>query len=59
MAAGVESRVPFTDHRIVALALRMSFSEHLSWKHAFAPFRIVSRKRHVEQDFSARCPHTF
>ncbi|MBB4423788.1 asparagine synthase (glutamine-hydrolyzing) [Bradyrhizobium sp. CIR48] len=41
MAAGVESRVPFTDHRIVALALRMSFSEHLRWKHAFAPFQAA------------------
>lgn len=41
MAAGVESRVPFTDHRIVALALRMPFSEHLRWKHAFAPFQAA------------------
>ncbi|TFV38446.1 asparagine synthase (glutamine-hydrolyzing) [Bradyrhizobium niftali] len=41
MAAGVESRVPFTDHRIVALALRMSFSEHLRWKHALAPFQAA------------------
>lgn len=41
MAAGVESRVPFTDHRIVALALRMSFSEHLRWRHAFAPFQAA------------------
>ncbi|WP_347710836.1 asparagine synthase (glutamine-hydrolyzing) [Bradyrhizobium sp. CB1650] len=41
LAAGVEARVPFTDHRIVALALRMSFSEHLRWKHAFAPFQAA------------------
>ncbi|MEZ2146726.1 asparagine synthase (glutamine-hydrolyzing) [Bradyrhizobium sp. DN5] len=41
MAAGVESRVPFTDHRIVALALRMSFSEHLRWKDPFAPVRAA------------------
>ncbi|MCK1269231.1 hypothetical protein IVB44_34875 [Bradyrhizobium sp. 49] len=27
MAAGMESRVPFTDHRIVALALRKRSSE--------------------------------
>ncbi|MCK1542192.1 hypothetical protein IVB12_09465 [Bradyrhizobium sp. 179] len=36
-----ESRVPFADHRVVALALRMSFSEHLRWKHAFAPLQAV------------------
>ncbi|WP_407114531.1 asparagine synthase (glutamine-hydrolyzing) [Bradyrhizobium sp. LMG 9283] len=41
MAAGVESRVPFTDHRIVALALRMSPSEHLRWKNLFAPIRAA------------------
>ncbi|WP_183711208.1 asparagine synthase (glutamine-hydrolyzing) [Bradyrhizobium sp. ERR14] len=41
MAAGVESRVPFTDHRIVAMALRMPFSEHLRWRHAFARFQAA------------------
>ncbi|MBB4264032.1 asparagine synthase (glutamine-hydrolyzing) [Bradyrhizobium sp. CIR3A] len=41
MAAGVESRVPFTDHRIVALALRMSFSKHLRWKDPFASVRAA------------------
>ncbi|MDF0584718.1 asparagine synthase (glutamine-hydrolyzing) [Bradyrhizobium yuanmingense] len=41
MAAGVESRVPFTDHRIVAMALRMPFSEHLRWRHPFARFQAA------------------
>ncbi|UQR61429.1 asparagine synthase C-terminal domain-containing protein [Bradyrhizobium sp. C-145] len=41
MAAGVEARVPFTDHRMVTLALSMSLSEHLHWKHPFAPLRAA------------------
>ncbi|MGY3146371.1 asparagine synthase (glutamine-hydrolyzing) [Bradyrhizobium sp. USDA 3397] len=41
MAAGVESRVPFTDHRIVALALGMLPSEHLRWKDALSPVRAA------------------
>lgn len=41
MAAGVEGRVPFTDHRLVALALGMPASEHLRWKDAWSPLRAA------------------
>ncbi|MDX0414780.1 asparagine synthase (glutamine-hydrolyzing) [Sinorhizobium medicae] len=39
MAAGVEARVPFTDHRLVARALRFKSQEVLRWKSPLAALR--------------------
>ncbi|AYG63941.1 asparagine synthase (glutamine-hydrolyzing) [Rhizobium jaguaris] len=41
MAAGLEARVPYTDHRVVAAAMAISSSERLKWKSAIAPVQAL------------------
>lgn len=51
MAAGVEGRVPYTDHRLIAAAMRIPANYKLRWKNALAPVRAVFKPI---SDFSER-----
>lgn len=39
MAAGVEGRVPFTDHKLVSAAMSLPEADRLRWNSLFAPIR--------------------